>query len=136
MLYGDGSRDIVDQDVEFAKTADDIFRKNGRTNEAVHELINICKAKDILREYLTSKESEVFTIMTTLFDQEKITESYGRRKYNDGMETGEARQLVNSVNAVMKIYNVPIEKTCEDFGKTTDDYNKAKNLLENSKTYA
>jgi hypothetical protein len=143
MLYGDDSRNIIDQYVKFAKTADETFKKMGRTNEAVIELIDECKQKDILREYLTGKESEVLTIMTTLFDQDKITESYGRDKYNTGlqvgletgMETGKAEQLISSVETTMNFYNVSLEKACRGLGKTVDDYYNAKKLLESNKTF-
>lgn len=131
MLYGDNSRNIIDQYVKFSKTADKTFKKMGRTNEAVHELINECKQKDILREYLTSKESEVFTIMTTLFDQDKITESYGRDKYN----TGKAEQLVKSVDSMMSFYNITLENACAGIGSSVSEYYRAKKLLENNNIY-
>jgi hypothetical protein len=97
-------------------------------------------AKDILREYLTGRESEVLTIMTTLFNQDKITESYGRDKYNSGlsvgMETGKAEQLINSVESAMEFYDGNLEMACRVVGIKPADYNKAKKLLEHGSIYA
>ena len=136
MLYGDNSRNIIDQYVKFPKTADKTFKEMGRNNDAVLELIDECKQKDILREYLTDKESEVLTIMTTLFDQDKITESYGRDKYNTGILTGKAEQLVNSVESAMKFYDGNLDMACKVVGIKPTDYYKAKKLLKQGSIYA
>ncbi len=118
-------------------TGERTFRKIGRTNEAVHTLINECKQKDILREYLTSKESEVFTIMTTLFDQDKITESYGRDKYNIGRSEGEILGSVETMrefnvpdieimDKIIKRYNLTQEKAQFYLSESTGKYNEKK----------
>ncbi len=41
----------------------------GRTREAIINTINICKDRDILKEYLSSREKEVVDMMMTLFDE-------------------------------------------------------------------
>ena len=40
---------------------------HGNTEKAVTETIRICKDRNVLREYLMSKEQEVVDIMMTLF---------------------------------------------------------------------
>jgi hypothetical protein len=42
----------------------------------VEETIRICKDRNILRDYLESKEKEVVTIMMSLFDEEQIMKTY------------------------------------------------------------
>ncbi len=46
------------------------------TRKAVKETIRICKDRDVLKEYLVSREKEVVTIMMSLFDNEQIMKTY------------------------------------------------------------
>ncbi len=46
------------------------------TKQAVTETIRICKDRNILKQYLSSKEVEVITIMMSLFDDEQIMRTY------------------------------------------------------------
>ena len=48
------------------------------TKQAVTETIRICKDRNILRQYLSSKEKEVVTIMMSLFDDEQIMRTYAK----------------------------------------------------------
>ncbi len=44
----------------------------GMTEQAIKEAIRICKDRNVLKEYLERKETEVVTIMMSLFDDERI----------------------------------------------------------------
>ncbi|MCD8009965.1 MAG: hypothetical protein LUF34_04075 [Lachnospiraceae bacterium] len=68
--------DIINQYVVFTKVIDDQVRIYGRTREAVKEAIRICKDRNILREYLGTREKEVVDIMVTLYDQQQVWEEY------------------------------------------------------------
>jgi len=48
------------------------------TKQAVTEIIRICKDRNILKQYLSSKEVEVVTIMMSLFDDEQIMRTYAK----------------------------------------------------------
>ncbi len=48
------------------------------TKQAVTETIRICKDRNILKQYLSSKEVEVITIMMSLFDDEHIMRTYAK----------------------------------------------------------
>ena len=48
------------------------------TKQAVTETIRICKYRNILKQYLSSKEVEVVTIMMSLFDDEQIMSTYAK----------------------------------------------------------
>ena len=48
------------------------------TKLAVTETIRICKDRNILKQYLSSKEVEVITIMMSLFDDEQIMRNYAK----------------------------------------------------------
>ena len=49
---------------------------HGRSQKAVLETIRICKDRNVLKEYLSSKEKEVVDIMMLLYDEEEIMKSY------------------------------------------------------------
>ncbi len=47
------------------------------------EAIRICKDRNVLSEYLSSKESEVVSIMMVLYDEEEIMRSYVESERHD-----------------------------------------------------
>lgn len=58
------------------------------TELAIKETIRICKDRNVLKEYLERKETEVVTIMMSLFDDEKIMRSYGKsERHEEARET-------------------------------------------------
>ncbi len=46
--------------------------------QAVTETIRICKDRNVLKEYLESREQEIVDIMMTLFDDEQILKAYAK----------------------------------------------------------
>ena len=65
-------------------------KKYGQTKKAVTETIRICKDRNVLKEYLESKEQEVVDIMMTLFDDEQVLEAYAEDiKNSEARETAE-----------------------------------------------
>ena len=63
---------ILSQYVAFTKVYNEQVKRYGRSREAVTETIRICKDRDLLREFLESREKEVVSVMMTLFDEERI----------------------------------------------------------------
>ena len=49
---------------------------HGATKKAILETIRICKDRNVLKEYLESREQEVVDMMMTLFDDEQILKAY------------------------------------------------------------
>ena len=76
MIYGDNKDDILGQYVLFTKVYDEQRKLYGRTRKAIEETIRICKERDVLKEYLESREGEVVTMMMTLFDHEQIMKNH------------------------------------------------------------
>lgn len=76
MIYGDKEDDIIGQYVLFTKVYDEQQKIYGRTKKAIVETIRICKQRNILKEYLESREKEVVTMMITLFDNEQIMKNH------------------------------------------------------------
>ncbi len=70
--------------MDFTKIYQEQANLHGRTMETILETIRICKDKGVLKEYLTSREREVVSIMMALFDQEKAMEQFGYEKMEEG----------------------------------------------------
>lgn len=76
MIYDGEEGDIINQYVIFTKVCNEQMALHGRSQKAVLETIRICKDRNVLKEYLSSKEKEVVDIMMLLYDEEEIMKSY------------------------------------------------------------
>lgn len=76
VIYDGKGNDIISQYIAFTKIYNEQVKLHGRSREAVTETIRICKDRNILREFLESREKEVISIMMTLFDEERIMRTY------------------------------------------------------------
>ena len=72
MIYLQDSDDIINQYIGFCRVCNEQVALHGRTLKAAKEIIGICRDKNLLREYLSERETEVEEIMLTLFDQEHV----------------------------------------------------------------
>ena len=70
------STDILNQYILFSKIYNEQKKLHGRSKETIIKTIRICKDRNILKEYLESREKEVVDIMMTLFDEQEITEMH------------------------------------------------------------
>ncbi len=66
--------DIVSQYIIFCKVVDGLVREKGRSTTTMREAIQICKDRNVLREYLESHEKEAVDMLMELYDQERITD--------------------------------------------------------------
>lgn len=120
MIYDGKEGDIINQYVIFTKVCNEQMKKYGRTRKAVMEAIRICKDRNVLSEYLSSKESEVVSIMMVLYDEEEIMRSYvesevyeatQKAQYNEKIET--AKRMLNDgvlpLDKVAEFSNLPLE---------------------------
>ena len=113
MIYGDTSDDIISQYVLFTKVYDEQRKLYGRTRQAIEETIHICKEKDVLKEYLESRETEVVTMMMTLFDEEQISKNHDASIRREATEkaTKIATQKANE-NFVLNMYKKGFDVEC------------------------
>ena len=116
MLYGDNGDDIVGQYVAFTKVYDEQRKLYGRTRKAVTETIRICKDKNVLKEYLESRESEVVNIMLTLFDEEKIMRNYIRSE----REEASVQSAIETYQEVGILFDDVVEKLMDRFGMSRE----------------
>lgn len=77
-LYQENEKDIIGQYIIFSKVYNEQRKLHGNTKRAVTETIRICKNRNVLKEYLESREQEVVDIMMTLFDDEQILKAYAK----------------------------------------------------------
>ncbi len=82
VIYESDTKDIINQYIIFCKVFDEQRKLYGMVEQTVRETIRICKDRNILKEYLMSREVEVVTIMMSLFDDEQIMRTYLRDAAN------------------------------------------------------
>jgi hypothetical protein len=117
VLYGDEtSNDVVSQYVTFTKVFDEQRKKYGRTKQAIVETIRICKDKDVLKEYLESREQEVVTMMMTLYDEEQIMKNHDAALLREA-ENKAATLLREAENKAVE----SIVVTCQNLGASMTD---------------
>ena len=76
VIYESDKDNIINEYIVFCKVFNEQIKVHGMTKQAVTETIRICKDRNILKQYLSSKEVEVVTIMMSLFDDEQIMRTY------------------------------------------------------------
>ena len=72
--------------ITFTKICNKQVALYGRTRKAILETIRICKTKNVLKEYLESKEREVVDIMMALYDEEEIMRSYIKSEVQEAVQ--------------------------------------------------
>jgi hypothetical protein len=58
VIYENDSDSIINQYIIFSKVYDEQRKKYGRTRQAIIETIRLCKDRNVLKEYLESREME------------------------------------------------------------------------------
>lgn len=96
VLYQENEKDIIGQYIIFSKVYNEQRKLYGKTKQAVTETIRICKDRNVLKEYLESKEQEVVDIMMTLFDDEQILKAYAK-DIDDNVTHREARKMAEKL---------------------------------------
>ena len=91
VLYRENEKDIIGQYIIFSRVYTEQRKKYGNIRQAVEETIRICKDRNVLKEYLESREQEVINIMMTLFDDDQILKAY-TKDIEDNATYREARQ--------------------------------------------
>lgn len=82
VIYDGEPGDIINQYVIFTQVCNEQARLYGRTQKAIEETVRICKDRNVLKEYLESREKEVVNIMVALYDEQEVMERYVSNKVN------------------------------------------------------
>lgn len=83
--------------IRFTRIFNDQVKIFGYTRKAVMETISICKNRNLLKEYLESREKEVVDIMSFLFDDEYIMRLYVEDKVQEAREEAEKEAAKKAV---------------------------------------
>ena len=124
MIYGDKKDDIIGQYVLFTKVYDEQRHLYGRTRKAIEETIRICKERDVLKEYLESREGEVVTMMSTLFDYETIMKNHDATIRREEREKANERAIANIVTIYKQIdgsMDAAIQNVVTMYGYSEED---------------
>ena len=119
--------DFVSQYIRFCKAATEMRRKNrDDLNLAVKELTEYCLLNNILADFIKEHENEVYTMMDTLFNQERVTEIHEKNlmweSYNNGVDDGE-----NKLGALFR--------ALEEAGRKDDAFKAASDAEYRQKLY-
>lgn len=106
VLYRESEKDIIGQYIIFSKVYTEQRRLHGKTKQAVKETIRICKNRNVLKEYLESREEEVVDIMMTLFDNEQILKAYTK----DIEDHTTRREAKKTAERMIRDGEMPLEK--------------------------
>ena len=79
---------IIHEYIMFVKIYTEQCRVCKTKTEAITETLRICKDEDILKEYLESRESEVYSMLDVLFDQQYQEEAMRKDSFREGKEEG------------------------------------------------
>ncbi len=113
VLYQEDESNIIGQYIIFCKVYNEQRKKHGQTKEAVTETIRICKDRNVLKEYLESKEQEVVDIMMTLFDDEQVLEVYAK----DIDDNATHREAIENARIMLKNGRITVEEIPSFFPK-------------------
>ena len=136
IIYLQDSDDIINQYIGFCRVCNEQVALHGRTLKAAKESIRICRNRNLLKEYLSERETEVEEIMLTLFDQEhvwniernNIRAAALAQGLNEGINLG---VMQNKTQTVLKMFrhNMPVEDIA-DISELSID--KVKEILKNT----
>ena len=140
IIYLQDSDDIIDQYIGFCRVCTEQVALNGRTLKAVKEIIRICRDRNLLREYLSERETEVEEIMLTLFDQEHVwnieRNNIRAAALVEGWDKGKAEGINQGIlqketQVVLSMFkrNMPVEDIA-DISELSID--KVKEILKNA----
>ena len=105
--YGDKINDIISQYVTFTKVYNEQMKVHGRTREAIMETIRICKDKNVLKEYLESREKEVVSIMLAMYDEKEILREYiESEKYEAAKEAAKEADRKTAIQFLKEGFSV------------------------------
>ena len=115
MIYDGRDGDIINQYVVFTRVCNEQVAIHGRTREAVQGAIRICKDRNVLKEYLSSREQEVVDMLMELYDEQEVLRSYVESERYDAENAATIRMARE-----MLIGNEPVDKIVRYSGLTKE----------------
>ena len=98
--------------------------KHGRTREAVQEAIRICKEKNVLKEYLSSREKEVVDMLMELYDEQEVLRSYVE---SEKYEVENATKIATA-KRLLKMGKLSVEEIAEGSGLMVEEVERLSDI--------
>lgn len=99
-------------------------------DEAIAAAMDVCVRKGIMVDFIKEHGSEVRNMLFTEFNLEDAKEVWYEEGLEEGIgkgiEKGQQKELVKSVEEVMKNFKVSLEEACRGVGVTVEEYEHAK----------
>ena len=130
MIYDGEEGDIINQYVVFTKVCNEQIKLHGRTREAIKEAIRICKERNVLKEYLSKKESEVIDIMMVLYDEEEIMMSYVESERYEAHQEGRYDEKIETAKRLLQMKKLSYEDIAAGSGLTVEEVEELANDLQ------
>ena len=121
MIYDGKEGDIINQYVVFTKVCSEQIAIHGRTKRAILEAIHICKDKNVLKEYLESKEKEVVDIMMVLYDEQEVMRSYIESEVYEGRQEGRQEEKNETAKRFLEMEKFSFEEIAKGTGLTVEE---------------
>ena len=130
MIYDGKEGDIINQYVLFTKICNERMKEHGRTRKAVMEAIRICKDRDVLREYLSNRESEVVSIMMVLYDEEEIMRSYVESEVYEATQRAAHNEKIETARRLLQMQKLANDDIAAGSGLTIEEVEKLADELQ------
>lgn len=117
MIYDGKNGDIINQYVVFTKICNEQVAIHGRTREAVQEAIRICKERNVLKEYLSSREKEVVDMLMELYDEQEVIKSYVESERYEAENSAN----IKTAKRLLDMGRLSIEEIAEGTGLTVEE---------------
>lgn len=124
MIYDGKNGDIINQYVVFTKVCNEQVAIHGRTREAVQEAIRICKERNVLKEYLSSREKEVVDMLMELYDEQEVLRSYVE---SEKYEVENATKIATA-RRLLKMGKLSVEEIAEGSGLTVEEVERLSDI--------
>lgn len=121
VLYGTDEDDIISQYVTFTKVYNEQMKQYGRTRKTIMETIRICKDKNVLKEYLQSREKEVVSIMLAMYDEKEILREYVEYEKYHAEKSGAKKEAKENAIKMIKAGKLSIEDIPQFFTSLTPE---------------
>ena len=119
---GSEKLDILQQYIAFSQELSRQIKAKGRTVAALTAAIEICKQRNILREYLTVREKEVVKTMTMLFDQGYVTEVALKERETKGEARGEIKGIFKTLYELVRDNLLSLANAAKKAGQSEEEF--------------
>ena len=120
MISSEEGNSILAQYMKFTRIYKEKTCEHGKTREAVIATLQECKEQDVL-DYIEKHESEVISIMMSLYDRESYMKLFEKRKEKETVVktlAGLVKDGLITVNEAAKRANLSVADFCEEAGIT------------------